>query len=123
MQELLITITGLPPGLNKLMGRHWSANRREKQLWYLLLRQAIGRNMRSFPGRVAIIATTYRIRLLDPMDNKAASFKFIGDALVHYEIIRDDGPEIVDEEKSAYRQVRVRHKNEQRIEVRIVDLE
>jgi hypothetical protein len=78
--------------------------------------------MRCFSGRVIVEYTAYRVQLMDK-DNHHGSFKLIGDALVFYGIIKDDGPEVIDEDLSTYRQKQVHHRNEQRVEITVKDLE
>lgn len=122
MKDLVLTINELPVGLNKMKRLHWTVYGEKRDLWRILVRAAIGRQLCSFPGRVAVEYVVYRVQLADK-DNHHASFKLIGDALVHYGVIRDDGPEIIDEDLSKYRQEQVRHRSEQHIMVRIKDLE
>lgn len=123
MDSLKFIVAELPPGINQIRKlEHDHMYGRERDRWQLLVRQAIGRQLCSFPGRVSIDYTAYRLQLADK-DNNAGSFKLVGDALVKLCIIRDDGPMVVDEAKSNYGQSRILHYPDQRIEVTIMDLE
>ena len=122
MKDLQFQIAELPFGLNRLLRMHWRVRNNERDAWRLKVRAALGRNVPEFPGRVMIEYTAYRVKLQDK-DNNTSSFKMIGDALVFYNIIRDDSPKYIDEDKSRYRQEKVAHFADQRIEVTIKDLE
>lgn len=122
MKTLTFTLAELPPGLNAIKKMHWAVYRQHRDRWLLLVREAIGREMRSYPGKVSVEYHAYRVQLMDK-DNHHGSFKLVGDALVKLGILRDDSPKVIDEDLSKYVQEHVSHYNEQRIEITIQDLE
>lgn len=71
--------------------RHWSANRKERDAWYLLLRAQLP--PRQPPDhRVALAIRSYRTRLVD-YANLVGGAKPIPDSLIRLGWLKDDGPQ------------------------------
>ena len=103
-------------GSEGLMRQHYR-KRKKKQTKYNLLIKAQTKNRHL--GRVSVTYKTYTTRFKD-WDNYGASFKFLGDALVHNKIIVDDSPKYITPFVPI--QVKVKTKKEQRVEIVIEDI-
>jgi hypothetical protein len=117
--KTIIKLEGLMDGLNGhegLIRQHWT-KRKKKQAKYNLLIKAQAKNKHL--GRVSVTYKTYTTRFKD-WDNYGASFKLLGDALVHNKIIVDDSPKYI--VPFIPIQEKVKTKKEQRIELIIEDI-
>lgn len=96
--ESVLKIDGLVAGLNGdkgLMRAHWSNNKKQKDLYKLIINQHLQEGkIKKHEGQVSIQYIGYKSVLMD-WDNFGASFKHIGDSLVKCGILVDDNPKIV----------------------------
>lgn len=125
MRDLKFVIAELPPNLNgiKKLSRNYYLYGQERDRWQMLIRQAIGADMISYPGRVSIQFDVYCMQKSDK-DNAQARFKLVGDALVNMGIIRDDSNRVIDEQLSHYQEFKNAHRSDpRRIDVLIKDLD
>lgn len=111
----------LPPSiLNKRM--HWtklsSVKKHFKNLVWLNVRD----NLPASPlTNYKITCTRFTIKPLDPFDNLPASFKAIIDGLTEAKVIEDDKWKMGDQIRAT--QVKVKHKDEQKVVIEIEDCE
>jgi hypothetical protein len=117
--KTLVVIRENVPGLNGkdgLIREHFHAAR-ERKVRYTMLIWSQTRNQH--PGPVKITFTRYGLQYMD-WDNMCASFKHIGDALVKAKVIQDDKPGIIHVFQP--RQVKVKHRIDQKSTIEIEDL-
>lgn len=88
-----IIVEELAPSLNKWQRMHWGKRSKIKEQWQWLIKEQKP-HMHDRP--VSITYTRVSTQPMD-LDNTAASFKPIGDALVKCGVIEDDSPDIVQE--------------------------
>jgi Holliday junction resolvase RusA-like endonuclease len=88
-----IVVPELAPSLNKWQRMHWGKRKKIKEQWQWLIAE---QSPKKHDGSVVINYTRASTRKMD-LDNAAASFKPIGDALVKAGIIEDDNPDILTE--------------------------
>lgn len=118
--NLKISVEKLPTSLNITLRSHFFKVNKEKQEWNKLIAYHCSNKKPIDPlQRCQISVTRYSIRLMD-YDGLVGSLKPVIDALIYCGIIIDDnylvtGPWNVD-------QIKVKHKNEQRLEIQIDEL-
>lgn len=91
-----IVLSGLTAGMNGdkgLMRQHWAKRGKIRDLYISRLNAL---DIMKFQGTVKVTYTRYCSRLMD-WDNACASFKILGDCLVHARILQDDSPKIIKE--------------------------
>lgn len=89
-------IPELPPMLNGkggLLRMHWGQRKKLNEKWVWLIR---AQRLHKHSGRVIVEFTRVSARRAD-LDNIAASFKPIGDALVKCGIVQDDNSGVITE--------------------------
>lgn len=97
-EPIVLEFDEFPPSLNSgdgfVRSNRWAlANQRD--LWILRIKTAVsGEPARAPIESCVIIYSSYKVRLSD-RDNLQASFKFIGDALVKSEILKNDDPSVI----------------------------
>jgi len=121
-EKSVIEIAGIVAGLNGskgLMRSHWSAVKRQKDLYLAIINDHLRANKaRSHEGAVSIEYIGYKSVLMD-WDNFCASFKHIGDALVKSGVIKEDSPKIV--QRFTPEQIKCKRK-EQKVVIVISDI-
>lgn len=89
-------IPKLPPMLNGekgLLRMHWSRRKKLNERWVWLIRE---QKPQKHSGRVIVEFTRVSTRRAD-LDNIAASFKPVGDALVKCGVVKDDNSGVIKE--------------------------
>jgi len=86
-----IVIDELTPSLNKWQRMHWAKRAEIKEQWQWLIK---AEKPKKHDGSVAITYTRVSTQPMD-LDNAAASFKAIGDALVKCGVVEDDSPDVI----------------------------
>ncbi len=99
------------PSQNDAQYRHWRAYAKERDIWYMLLRQRLPPR-RSQPEPVALAIRSYRQRLCD-YANLVGGAKPIPDCLIRLGYLHDDSPRWF---TCTYEQYRVR-RGEERTEI------
>lgn len=88
-----IVVNELAPSLNKWQRMHWAQRSKIKEQWQWLIKQ---QKPIKHDASVSVTYTRVSTQPMD-LDNAAASFKPIGDALVKGGIVSDDSPDVITE--------------------------
>jgi len=103
------------PSTNVDRKKHWAERMPIKNI---LLFQIYAQKPMKHEGKVRITYTRYSTKLMDA-DNLGTSYKSAGDILVRIGCIVDDSPDYVEFEP---KQIKVAHRNQQKITIQITDL-
>lgn len=119
-EPITLEFDEFPPSLNSgegfIRNNRWALSN-SRDLWVLKIKTAFfGEPPRETIDSCVIFYTLFKVRLSDP-DNLQASFKFIGDALVRSEIIKNDSQDVIHVLHTT--QQRVAHFREQKCRVEI----
>jgi hypothetical protein len=107
----LVTIKRRVPSQNQVQYGHWSRYAKERDMWFILLRQQLPPQQSvTVPTRIAI--RSFRTRLLD-YANLVGGAKPIPDCLIRLGYLKDDSPDWF---RCTYEQFRV-GKDEERTEI------
>jgi len=93
-----LEINALPPSLNQFYaGVHWSKRKDWMAIWHGLWRAALqeAHVPRPLNAPVTLSVTEYCKSHLRDCDNAVIAAKGLGDALVQYGYLPDDGPEFI----------------------------
>ena len=112
------TIIPPPPSLNVMLNMHWGRRtklkrRLVKEVWAQVAGSKHHKWVPLPRGQMVIHATRYAIRLLDGFDNYPGSLKWVVDALVKLQVIRDDTDEYLT--AGHLTQVKVHHRKDERL--------
>ena len=77
--------------LNKTLRQHWSKRAKEKKLWFDHIRAACNWKPPQAKGKMRVIVTSYRKRLLDT-DNLVGGAKGLRDSMKDLGMVMDDSP-------------------------------
>lgn len=119
------SIKELAPGLNDkngLLREHWRKRKKRKEVWINRIDALIPREIREhLPIKVPVevVYTRHCTKFMD-WDNACASFKLIGDALVHAGILSDDSPEIINKFTPTQEKCNKRDQQRTTIHIRIL---
>jgi len=115
----MIFIPKLPPGLNGskgLMRMHWAVYTKLKAKWAWLIK---AERPKKHTGPVVVTYTRVSTHKTD-LDNVAASFKVVGDALVQAGILPDDSPDVITQLNVSWEKAAT--KKEQGVRIVIADI-
>ena len=96
---IVLIIDEPTPSLNRLLGQHWTKNRKHRHHWHWLVKRALLRSSITIPPKwpkAKIRIERYGARILDA-DNFRGGTKALIDALKLEEVIVDDTPEVIGE--------------------------
>ena len=88
--NLKVVVRRRVPSQNSTQYRHWRAYAKERDMWFLLLRQALVPRARE-QRKVSLVIRSYRTRLCDAA-NLVGGAKPIPDALIRLGYLYDDSP-------------------------------
>ena len=108
----------LVPSLNVQKGEHHTAYTKRKNRLALILHTL---NLEPIKGAYHVVYKSYRVRLLDPIDNLGASLKCIMDVLQDLKLIEDDSCEFVKSFEPI--QIKVKTKAEEHFILEILPIE
>lgn len=98
--KMTLVFDEIPPGMNGskgLLRMHWKTRVQYGNRWRMLVRQALGdlpQPWMCYKEPVLIQFTVFPVRPMDE-DNVHSTFKLLGDALKHWDVIVDDSPKWV----------------------------
>lgn len=118
MERTYILPLSVAPSLNTIMRMHYHKKATiKKEVVRLLWEQDA--HLHKFKGEVSFTFTRKSVRLMD-WDNHCASMKFILDALVDMNVIKEDNPKVIKSFNPL--QEKVGKKKEQLIKIKIREL-